>query len=107
MTDVKVENNTKEVPESVTNHSSNVNINKVMSVIDILSESINKNDDYEKLVDNEVDKDYSDSDSDSDSDSEEEEDTRWTTLQKLVDSHKALCESYQKLLSQNLGDSNE
>lgn len=61
-----------------------------------------QDEDYEKLVDqidNELSEDESDGASEDDDDDDEmEEDVRWTALQKLLDSHQLLCESFNKLL---------
>ena len=59
-----------------------------------------QDEDYEKLVDqidNELSEDESDGESEDDEE-EMEEDVRWTVLQKLLDSHQLLCESFNKLL---------
>lgn len=59
-----------------------------------------QDEDYEKLVDqidNELSEDESDGESEDDEE-EMEEDVRWTALQKLLDSHQLLCESFNKLL---------
>jgi len=60
-----------------------------------------QDEDYEKLVDqidNELSEDESDGASEDDDEEEMEEDVRWTALQKLLDSHQLLCESFNKLL---------
>ena len=62
-------------------------------------ESEEPDEDYEKLVD-QIDNELSDDEDESEDDDEEEteEDIRWTALQKLLDSHQLLCESFNKLL---------
>ena len=60
--------------------------------------------DYEKLVD-QIDNELSDEESESGDESEEmEEDIRWTTFQKLLESHQILCESFSKLLNEEEKD---
>jgi hypothetical protein len=63
-----------------------------------------QDEDYEKLVD-QIDNELSEVESDGESEDDEEEmeeemdeDVRWTALQKLLDSHQLLCESFNKLL---------
>ena len=64
-----------------------------------VSEEQDEDKDYEKLVD-QIDNELSDDDEESEDDDEEEmeEDVRWTSLQKLLESHHLLCESFSKLL---------
>jgi hypothetical protein len=76
------------------------NIIEQMQKKNVSEEEQDEDKDYEKLVDqidNELSEDESDGESEDDEE-EMEEDVRWTALQKLLDSHQLLCESFNKLL---------
>ena len=57
-----------------------------------------QDEDYEKLVDQIEDELSEDELSEDESEDELSEDVRWASLQKLIESHQLLCESFNKLL---------